>query len=197
MIVLTDEVNLSQVILVLLNTFLPVLFQHVIVILQLWILTLREIVASAHVRGRRMLHPVVRLSMQVLLAAVVLKHRVTLCSYVTSHTLVTTAHRRTIDDLRKLQSRFTLVSDEPNLMVHFRTSQVRLVPLFNRSFATASVKQIIAAVYVAQTLGLHLFFRCFPIHVGISLMSHCTRHAASLSLHADSRTICSKLVLVL
>lgn len=71
-VVLTYQVDLGQVILVLLETLLPVLLQHVVVVLQLRILALRQRVATCQV-GWRVLN-----SSQVLLTPVVLQHWMTL-----------------------------------------------------------------------------------------------------------------------
>lgn len=75
-VVLTHEVDLRQIALVLLNALLPVLLEHVVVVFELRVLTLRQVVAADNVTRRVHLHAAMVLVVagtthQVLLAPII------------------------------------------------------------------------------------------------------------------------------
>ena len=84
-VVLAHQIDLCKVILILLDTLLPILLEHIVIVLEFRVLPLRQGVATRQV-GWRVLHSL----RQVLLTPIILQHRVALVATQLLHALVTT-----------------------------------------------------------------------------------------------------------
>ena len=102
------------------------------------------------------------------------------------HVLAAANHAGAVD-LRQLQGRLALISDQPNVVWILLPAQVRLIPvLVYRGFSVAGVYISSCELANLQTLiALKLLLRCFSVKIPLRM----SYHSASSALDSTHRHI--------